>query len=382
MNTKELTRKNRNDIRYAQCWEDPATLRQALAVNSKDNVLSIASGGDNTFALLLDNPKSIVAIDSNPSQIFLVELKMRALQVRDYEDFLGFLGVRAWPIRARLYSFVQPNLTASARGYWDANMRIMKKGIVHCGKFERYFELFRRAVLPLIHDKREILQLLNGSSARSQKRFYDEVWDNWRWRVLFRVFFGKFLLGRIGRDASYFRYVKLDGIADELLRRTRRGFTEVPLHSNYFVEYILTGRFSDCLNLHPYLQPSNFELLKSRVNKVRLVIGCVEDYLRGLPPNAISKFNLSDIFEYMSEEAVETLLRSIAQASLDNARLLFWTLFVPRGVPLSLRDCIEPVTQLSNELYAQTRTFFYGSVALWRKRKNSSGKTSSIFPEQ
>ncbi|HLF20279.1 MAG TPA: DUF3419 family protein, partial [Bacteroidota bacterium] len=168
-------RKNRNDIRYAQCWEDPATLRQALAVNSKDNVLSIASGGDNTFALLLDNPGSIVAIDSNPSQIFLVELKMRALQVLDYEDFLGFLGVKACPTRVRLYSFVRSNLSATAREYWDANMQIMQKGIVHCGKFERYFEVFRRAVLPLIHDKREILQLLNGSSVQSQNRFYDEV---------------------------------------------------------------------------------------------------------------------------------------------------------------------------------------------------------------
>ena len=62
-------------VNYAQCWEDPRTVIHALEVSPLDDVISIASGGDNIFALLLNQPRSLVAVDMNPAQIFLVELK-------------------------------------------------------------------------------------------------------------------------------------------------------------------------------------------------------------------------------------------------------------------------------------------------------------------
>ena len=54
-------------INYSQCWEDPAVLNEALAINSQDIVLSITSGGDNTLALLLRNPQRVISIDLNPT---------------------------------------------------------------------------------------------------------------------------------------------------------------------------------------------------------------------------------------------------------------------------------------------------------------------------
>lgn len=93
-------------VRYAQCWEDPRTLTAALAITQEDDVLSIASGGDNSFALLLENPRSLTAIDCNPAQIFLLELKIRAIQTFEYDDFVSFIGARASRRRRELYSYV------------------------------------------------------------------------------------------------------------------------------------------------------------------------------------------------------------------------------------------------------------------------------------
>ena len=39
-------------IRYAQCWEDADILLEALDIQEGDTCLSIASGGDNTLAML------------------------------------------------------------------------------------------------------------------------------------------------------------------------------------------------------------------------------------------------------------------------------------------------------------------------------------------
>src|SRR6516162_2632861 len=41
-----------SSIRYAQCWEDADVLIEALDIHPGDTCVSVASGGDNTLALL------------------------------------------------------------------------------------------------------------------------------------------------------------------------------------------------------------------------------------------------------------------------------------------------------------------------------------------
>ena len=63
-------------IRYAQVWEDAEILIEALDIKPTDNVLSIASAGENALSLLIKNPKNVYAIDLNENQIFCTELKI------------------------------------------------------------------------------------------------------------------------------------------------------------------------------------------------------------------------------------------------------------------------------------------------------------------
>lgn len=370
MNTIHRTNEKRSEatmarIRYAQCWEDPRTLTQALKINPKDDVVSIASGGDNSFALLLKNPKSLAVVDFNPAQIFLVELKIRAIQKLDYADFVGFIGACACQNRLQLYSYLRSSLRDQAREYWDMETQSLLKGIIHCGKFERYFSVFRQLVLPLIHHQKTVRRLLKTSSLKEQWTFYDEVWNNRRWQWLFHIFFGEFLLGHLGRDPSFFQYVNLDNIAEELLRRTRRGLTEISIQNNFFIEYILTGEYSHLEKAHPYLRESNFDFLKEHVGRVCLVMGSLQNYLSSLQPETISKLNLSDIFEYMSDDDFECLLHDILRVCRDDAKLAYWTLFIPRPVPSNFANCIDLCSSSSEKLFAAARTFFYGSFGLW-----------------
>jgi len=352
-------------IRYAQCWEDPETLRKALDVTTEDDVVSIASGGDNTFALLLDNPRSVTAVDANPLQIFLVELKLRAIQHLDYDDFAGFVGARPCGVRTQLYQRLRQTLSPEAGQYWDEHPGIIRRGIIHCGKFERYFAVFRQIVMPLVHRSSAIFRLLSADSLEEQQRFHDHVWNNRRWRWLFQVFFGKLLLGRLGRDPSLFRYVKDGNIGDILLDRVRRGLTQVPIRDNYFVEYILTGRYWNLEIAHPYLRAANFQVLKERIDRIQIVCSSLEDHLKTLRPGAISKFNLSDVFEYMSEEEMTRNLRQIHRVSRDQATLAFWTLFVPRDIPSGLKGQFESDRSASDKLQSTERAFFYENFCIW-----------------
>lgn len=353
-------------IHYAQCWEDPRTPVQALEITPEDDVISVASGGDNTLALLLNNPRSLIAVDRNPAQIFLVELKICAIQRLEYDDFVRFVGARPCHSRLKLYLHLRPFLSHQAREYWDGQTRDLVKGIIHCGKFERYFRVFRKLVLPLIHDRKAVEQLLAASSLDQQRIFYDRVWNNRRWQWLFRIFFGKFLLGHLGRDPSYFQYVTLQNIGREILRRTRHGLTEVPIHDNFFVQYILTGQYGDLEKAHPYLRESNFSFLRDHAGRVRLICADLDEYLKSLEPGSVSRFNLSDIFEYMSYQAFERTLGEILRVCRSDARIASWTLLTSRNVPSGLTGSIDPCTSASRELFAKNRTFFYGSFHMWR----------------
>src|SRR6185295_17968737 len=106
------------------------------------------------------------------------------------------------------YSRCRPLLSADARNFWDARPAEVEGGIGAAGKFERYFKTFRKHVLPLVHSRRETEALLRAKSVHERERFYAERWNTWRWQLMFRIFFSRFVMGRMGRDPSFFRYVE------------------------------------------------------------------------------------------------------------------------------------------------------------------------------
>jgi S-adenosylmethionine-diacylglycerol 3-amino-3-carboxypropyl transferase len=349
------------EIRYAQSWEDPATVTEGLRIDASSHVLAIASSGDNALAMLLRDAASVTAVDMSAAQIALLELKVRAMEYFPHRACMRFLGVLPADDRLRLYSELQPRLSDVARAYWNRRPGDIRKGVIHCGKFERYFALFRRAMLPLMQSRRTVEALLSCASTAEQEQVYDAGWDNPRWRAMFRVFFSRLLLGRLGRDHSFFAQVTRGDIADELLRRTRRGLTEVPVADNYFVHYILTGRFREPSQAHPWMHPAVFAQLRERSSRLRCRVGRMgeETPADGHAPTALY---CSDIFEYMPEEIAVALLRSLTDAAAPGARLLYYTLFVPRTLP----DFLIPDDDTAATLFGRDRTFFYGSLGIGR----------------
>src|ERR1043166_5826818 len=61
------------------------------------------------------------------------------------------------------------------------------------------FALCRRRVLPLVHVRRRVNALLRGGTREQRVAFYRHQWDTCRWGLLFRVFFSRFVMGRMGQ---------------------------------------------------------------------------------------------------------------------------------------------------------------------------------------
>lgn len=345
-------------IRYAQVWEDADILLDGLDIQPDDECLSISSAGDNALAMLAKGPRKVVALDMNPSQIACLELRVAAFRRLKHEEILELLGSAPSTRRLKLYTDLRDDLSPQARALWDARPVEIRQGVGHAGKFENYFRLFRERIMPLVHSRKTIHRLLEHRELSARRDFYEQTWNTWRWRVLFQLFFSRTVMGRLGRDPSFFRYVE-GSVADRILGRTKHALTELNPEDNPYLQWILTGQHKTALPF--YLRAENFDAIRANLDRLEWHLSPLEDYLDRSKSGRLSKFNLSDIFEYLSEETSAKLLGAIATHARPGARLAYWNMLAPRQAPASLQDKIHALPELSKRLFAQDKAFFYSA---------------------
>lgn len=340
-------------IRYASCWEDAEILCAALAPRAGARILSIASGGDNSLALAADGA-AVVAVDLSAAQLALVELKVAAIRALEHGPLLRFLG--ALPGRGRLavYRGLEPALSERARAFWRARPAAIARGVLLAGKFERFLGVFRRLVLPLIHSGVTIRAVLARRERAARERFYHGRWHNMRWEVLFRLFCGRWLVGRLGRDPEFFRHAGGDSLAGHMMGRVRHALVELSTHDNPFLTHVLRGWFDGALPR--YLQPERFGAVRAGLDRLTLHLGPLEQAAAQHGP--FDGFNLSDVFEYLPPEGGEALYGQLLEQARPGARLAYWNMLAPR----SFADRFERARHLealSAELFARDKAFFY-----------------------
>lgn len=350
-------------ISYAQCWEDPAVLRDALAVGPEDDVLSVCSAGDNSFDLAIRGARSVTAIDLSRPQLALAELKLvatRRLPVQSLRSLLGFddPGRRVW-----FYHHVRDDLGPDARAWWDAHEDVVREGICGAGRFERYLATFREKLLPWVHRRGTVDGMLACESLDAQKAFFAERWDTWRWRAMVRVFFSRAVMSRTGRSPEQFAHVE-GAVSERFLERARHALTELPVADNFFVYWMLAGRFPDLERAHAYLSSDGHARLRAAADRIRFVHASLEAYLESVPPGSFSAFNYSDLFEYVPAEHHARLLELTARAARPGARIAYWNLLVPRFRPDALADRLERRTDEAARLLSRDRAFVYGGFQL------------------
>ena len=112
----------------------------------------------------------------------------------------------------------------------------------------------------------------------------------------------------------------------------------------------------------PYaLRPEHFEAIRNNLDRLEWRCQSLEDYLAAAPPHSIDRFNLSDIFEYMSEHSYTDLLRRLVAAGRPGGRLVYWNMLVPRSRPDALADRLVPLADLAARLATELRDGLTGS---------------------
>jgi len=387
---KSEVKENRVDfslIRYSQCWEDTEVLLESLDIQENDICFGILSAGDNVFSMLAENPKKVVALDISFPQIALAKLKKEVFNSLSYEEMLEFMGVMKSDKRIEIYDRIRENLDKEVKEYWDFNKDAIEKGIIHTGKFEKFFKIFREKILPFVHSKKRIEKLLEKKSRQERIEYYDKYWNNFRWKLMFKLFFSKYIVGKLGRDKEFFRYAEKN-ISEEMKERSRYALCEQNPYENPYINYILTGNYrKDCL---PYfLRKENFDKIRKNLHKVEIFQSSVEEYLDQIDFK-INKFNLSDIFEYMSAENYSKLMEKIYDNAENNTLLAYWNLIVERNseklgykktdseIAVTGKETnvngekYERMKELDRKLHEKDMTFFYTDFVVEKVIKNGN----------
>jgi S-adenosylmethionine-diacylglycerol 3-amino-3-carboxypropyl transferase len=361
MNCEISTKASFTQIRYAQCWEDADVLLRALVIQPGDTCLAIASAGDNALAMLCQHPARVIALDLSFAQLACLELRMAAYRCLGHHELLELVGSSPSQRRWSLYLRCRELLGNNARRFWDGRSSLILAGIGAAGKFERYLRLFRCYLLPLIHPRHRVAQLLHSRSAEQRHLFFEQQWNNGRWRALIRLFCCRWLLGRFGRDPSFFAYAEGD-VDAHVLARSRHALTALDPAANPYLQWILYGRHLTAL---PYaLRPEHFETIRANLDRLELRCESLEQFLAHSPQQTIDRFNLSNVFEYMPPEAYQQLLVRLVHAARPGGRLAYWNMLAPRSRPDALTAQLRALDDPADQLYREDKVFFYSRLVI------------------
>ncbi|OAQ79360.1 betaine lipid synthase [Purpureocillium lilacinum] len=165
-----------NEYIYAFTWEDARVDERLLKLGPDDKVLAITSAGDNILSYLAQSPARVHAVDLNPTQNHLLELKAAAYTALPYEDFWKIFGDgKHSNFRELLVSKLSPHLSSRAFQFWLDNVHVFQNaggyGLYDTGGSRHAIRVFRW-VARLFGLQTAVKQLLTAKTLNEQR----EIW--------------------------------------------------------------------------------------------------------------------------------------------------------------------------------------------------------------
>ncbi len=382
MSSRVFNLVHRHNLVYNTCWEDPRLDREALELGPDDTVLVITSAGCNALDYALVGPKHVYAVDMNPRQNALLELKLAGIRRLDYDAFFEMFGRGYSPQARQVYrDCLRAELSPFAQRYWDRRIRFFMnprrtfffRGT--SGTFARLMNLYISKVLRL---RPWVDAILQAGTVEEQRRIYEQHIRDRLWtRPMHFAMNRDTTLSLVGVPKAQRRQVEqqYDGKIANFVRDCLEAvLTQISLSDNYFWRVYITGEYSrDCCP--EYLKQENFERLKGGlVDRVSTHTDSVQGFLEAhdVP---VSRFVLLDHMDWLSDQffpLLEAEWQAIVDRATPDARLIWRsggmrTEFVDRvrvevdGRTRRVGEMLRYHPELAEQLHRRCRVHTYGS---------------------
>jgi S-adenosylmethionine-diacylglycerol 3-amino-3-carboxypropyl transferase len=367
---------------YNTCWEDPAVDRKALQIGADDALLVITSAGCNVLDYALAGPRRIHAVDANPRQTALLELKLAAIRRLDFSDFFALFGEGRHARFDELYGDVlRRELSPFAQQFWDGAgqwfCRSNPRNTFYFHSLSGRVAILFRHYLDLQPQLRSAVDaLVDARSLDQQCEIYDSrvaprMWGRgMNWALSRQITMS--MLGVPAPQHDEVRKQHAGGVPGFVREAIEYVFRCLPLWTNYFWRVYVRGSYTrDCCP--EYLKHDNFLALKNGLaDRITHHTGTVTEILQGTRPR-LNKFVLLDHMDWLGSfrpEALREEWAALLECAAPGARAIFRsaharpayldTLTVPGpGHGRSLRELLDFHPELAARLTREDRVHTY-----------------------
>jgi|694.fasta_scaffold00216_34 S-adenosylmethionine-diacylglycerol 3-amino-3-carboxypropyl transferase len=370
-----------NNLVYNTCWEDPRLDRQALELTSQDHVLVITSAGCNALDYCLAGAGQVHAVDMNPRQNSLLELKLAAIRSLDYEDFFHLFGRGHLSSMGKIYQDrLRPLLTPWAQQYWDKHHSFFanpKRSFYFRGTSGAFARGINSYIDKVARIRPQTQALLAAGSLEEQQEIYRRIKPRiWTKGMRFAMRRDT-TLSLLGVPKAQRRQIDTQypgGIAQFVEDSMDAVFAKLPIHDNYFWRVYITGSYTpQCCP--EYLKPESYQKLRGGDwQKVAIHTNSVQGFL-DQHDGKLSRFVLLDHMDWLSDHffpLLESEWQSIVDHAAPGCRILWRsgglrTDFLDRvqvmvsGKSTPLPSLLTYHRELAEQLHQLDRVHTYGS---------------------
>ncbi len=373
-----------NNLVYNTCWEDPRIDRKVLELDESDRVLVLTSAGCNALDYVLAGAGQVHAVDVNPRQNALLELKIAAAQELSFEQFFEMFGTGVLKDYQAIYTTkLRQHLSEEAATFWDASIKFFAgKGLHKSFYFRGSSGLFARLInfyIDLRPGLRTTLnQMFDCETIEEQSELYFGKVKNKFWSGLIRWAVDRDLtLAMLGVPRSQRIQIESQyngGVVKFIEDCIDAVFGQLSLRDNYFWRLYVHGSYTpECCP--EYLKRENFERLKLMApERVHCHTSTVTDFLEGTQ-ESITKFVLLDHMDWLSahqKDALQAEWQAIINRSAPGARAIWRSggirveyvdpLEVEKdGQKVKVGDLLTYDHATANRLHQRDRVHTYGS---------------------
>ncbi len=322
-----------NNLVYNTCWEDPRLDRVALDLDSDDNVLVITSAGCNALDYTIAGPNHVYAVDMNPRQNALLELKQAGIRELSFDDFFRMFGEGFLPGARSIYSQkLRQHLTARSQMFWDKRMRWFensRRSFYYRGTSGSFARMIRLYTDKIVKVGPQIQKLLNAETLEEQQHvYYNEMYDK------FWTGFLKFTMNRdttmslLGVPKAQRKQIEDQypgGLVKYIQDCVEGVCAKLPMKDNYFWRVYMDGKYTrECCP--EYLKEENFNALRDGgLERLSTHTDSVQGFLEKFD-GKISRFILLDHMDWLSDHFfpyLEAEWQAIVEKATPDARILW-----------------------------------------------------------
>jgi len=358
---------------YNACWEDPRIDRELMALDADSRVVMITSAGCNALDYLLDGPAEIHAVDVNPRQNAVLELKLALIRRGDFGDLFEFFGIGSHDRFKPIYRALRAGLSASARSFWDEKISFfdpgsLKKSFYYHGAAGMAAWLLGGALFrakPNI--KNHALCLLDADTLAQQARVYamlePKIWGKLsHWLIRQRM-----VMTLLGVPAPQIKLIEdhyPGGLTSYVKDKLRHVMSALPARENYFWRVYMTGSYtlSCCPN---YLREENLPVLARRAGALQTHTATVSEFLQK-NPGVYSHYVLLDHQDWLAWHEPAALAEEwalIFANSRPGTRILMRSAGLDLSfIPAAVRARLRFFPERTEPLHRTDRVGTYGSL--------------------